>query len=221
MQPSAQRLVAVLAVVVLVLVTVSISHASEDLYSGRAMGASVRGVEATPVNSFVDTGELPAPGGELQVSEAALQVCLFVLRSRNLHSATQSEVQRARSWSSQSDVVVFDALPMKVTASQVVASAIASCEDLTGSSTISDLTFGGQPVEVTGEPNQVVTLPGMATLIINEHVVDERERSITVNALHIMLEAGADVIVSAARAGLACPVAVDAVSWQEVKSLYR
>jgi hypothetical protein len=181
----------------------------------------VRGVEATPVGAFVDTGELPAPGGDLQVAEDALQVCIFVLRARNLRSTAISEFQRARSTSSQTDVVLFDALPMKITASQVVASATASCEDLAGSSTVSGLTFGGQPVEVTGEPNQVVTLPGLATLVINEQIVDERERSITVNALHVMLEAGADIIVSAARAGLACPVAVEAATWQGVKSLYR
>src|SRR5262249_43317539 len=34
------------------------------------------------------------------------------------------------------------------------------------------LTFGGRPVVVTGMPNQVVTIPGVATLILNEVIHD-------------------------------------------------
>lgn len=51
---------------------------------------------------------------------------------------------------------------------------------------------------VTGQPNQTIALPS-GNLILNEQIADET--SITVNALHLVLDDGSDLVVSSARAG--------------------
>lgn len=66
-------------------------------------------------------------------------------------------------------------------------------------SRITGLTFGGVPVTVTGQPNQVLSLPGVATLIVNEvkHEADadcdddDEEH----HALHLVLKNGDEVIL--------------------------
>jgi hypothetical protein len=62
------------------------------------------------------------------------------------------------------------------------------------------LHVAGTPVVVTGEPNQTVALPN-GRLIINEQV--STATSITVNALHLVLDGGVEVFVASARAGYA------------------
>ena len=70
-----------------------------------------------------------------------------------------------------------------------------------GSSEIYGLTFGGVPVVVTGQPNQHVEILGVATLIINEQTATAS--SIVVNALHLILAAGGEVILSSASSAIA------------------
>ena len=69
-----------------------------------------------------------------------------------------------------------------------------------GISQIADLTFGGAAVTVTGQANQTVEIPGVATLVINEQVITSHPRSqtIRVNALHLKLVTGEEVILSSA-----------------------
>ena len=62
---------------------------------------------------------------------------------------------------------------------------------------------------------------GNATIILNEQIVDLRQRSITVNAVDVMLATGTEVILSRARAGVSFIVATEPKLWQDVKSLYR
>ena len=57
------------------------------------------------------------------------------------------------------------------------------------------------PVAVTGQPNQQVEILGVATLIINEQTATAS--SIVVNALHLILAGGGEVILSSASSAIA------------------
>jgi hypothetical protein len=172
------------------------------------------------MNTFVDTGELPLDGGRLQVTATELQVGDYVYVSKDVLSSTRGGDRTASSSSAQFDVTGLTRFPIVLTASEISSRADASCEGVSGSATVRDLTIGGQPVAVTGAPNQKLVI-GNATIILNEQIVDLRQRSITVNAVHVMLGTGAEVVLSSARAGVSCIVATEPKLWEDVKSLYR
>jgi hypothetical protein len=69
-----------------------------------------------------------------------------------------------------------------------------------GDTTIDGLTINGVPVTVTGQPNQLVPILG-GRIVINEQrpLIPS---GMTVNALHVVVDGVADVIVSSATAGL-------------------
>ena len=66
-----------------------------------------------------------------------------------------------------------------------------------GNSTISGLSINGTTIGVTGNPNQTVAIPG-GQLIINEQQVSSS--GITVNALHVIVNGVADVVIASATA---------------------
>jgi hypothetical protein len=70
---------------------------------------------------------------------------------------------------------------------------------VSGSSTITGLSINGVPVGVTGDPNQTISIPG-GQLIINEQQVSPS--GITVNALHVIVNGVADVVIASATAGI-------------------
>jgi hypothetical protein len=77
-----------------------------------------------------------------------------------------------------------------------------------GSSDIAALTVNGQTIEVSGMPNQTVTLPtGLGRVIINEQQPGANPGDITVNALHVIVPGVADVIISSAHADITCQAA--------------
>lgn len=97
------------------------------------------------------------------------------------------------------------------------------------SSVFVGLTFRGLPVTVTGKPNQVLSIPGVATLILNEvkHDLDtdcdddDEEH----HALHLILAGGNEVILGSSKFDsdddccLLTPTSRS--SWGMVKSHYR
>ena len=107
-----------------------------------------------------------------------------------------------------------------LTASVVSSQARADCDGVSGSSTITNLIFAGNSVVVTGAANQTITLAGIATLVINEQIVSAG--SITVNAIHLTLGTGDEVILSSAHADVQCSlVPTRPTSWGHVKQVYR
>ena len=69
-----------------------------------------------------------------------------------------------------------------------------------GSSTISGLSINGVPIGVTGNPNQTVAIPG-GQLIINEQTISSNGATV-VNALHVIVNGVADVLIASATAGI-------------------
>jgi hypothetical protein len=68
-----------------------------------------------------------------------------------------------------------------------------------GSTVIENLSIGGVPISVTGQPNQTVSIPG-GLVVINEQTVSAA--GTTVNALHATVFGVADVVVASATAGI-------------------
>ncbi|MBW3623047.1 MAG: hypothetical protein KY468_06500 [Armatimonadetes bacterium] len=123
-----------------------------------------------------------------------------------LNASTSGASGKADSSASLVDVDVLSGHPAHLTASLVRSQTQATCDGLSGSSEIVNMTFGGQDVVITGEPNQTVTLPGVATLIINEQTQTQKGRygQIRVNALHLIVPGVAEVILSASESDINC-----------------
>jgi len=87
-----------------------------------------------------------------------------------------------------------------ISADFVMARAVAALDGSGGSdSVINNLSIGGLPIEVTGEPNQTVSIPG-GQVVINEQIASPT--GTTVNALHATVPGVADVVIASATAGI-------------------
>ena len=87
-----------------------------------------------------------------------------------------------------------------ISAGVVLARVLAAADaPAAASSTIGDLAINGIPVQVTGDPNQGIAIPG-GQLVINEQIVSLS--GTTVNALHATVFGVADVVVASATAGI-------------------
>jgi hypothetical protein len=68
-----------------------------------------------------------------------------------------------------------------------------------GGSLVENLAVNGAPVSVSGDPNQVVDIPG-GRIVINEQQASAG--GIVVNALHVIVDGVADVVVGSATAAI-------------------
>jgi hypothetical protein len=120
-----------------------------------------------------------------------------------------SSANQAESQSSTGALVLLPNTPNVITAYFAMAQSQASCDGVSGSSDITSLNVAGRTIQVTGQPNQVVNVPGVLTLTINEQIV--KQNSITVNALHLHTVLGTDIIVSSAQSSVSCPTVLGAI----------
>ena len=175
-----------------------VTPAQAQSYSGQAYAAFVN-VGAGPLY-IANTGALPSTGGWLGAEQMGAQVP-NVLSAETLVAATSGALtstsgDQVNSSTSLAGVTVLPGSPAQITASFVRAQADATDSGAAGYSEVDDLVFGGRPVTVTGAPNQTVTIPLIATLVINEQTATAQ--GILVNALHLILASGGEVIVSSA-----------------------
>src|SRR5712691_11288147 len=161
-------------------------------FSGQATGVRATVLGTTTVLS--DTGPLPPSGG---AQEASLLTASAggVLTVEVLHAATVGQGDRTRSEASVANLSL-NAGGNNISAGFLMARAMALCAPMnpvvSGSSEIADLVVNGQPITVTGQPNQVVPLPlGTGEVVINEQTVSPGD--VTVNALHVIVTGIADV----------------------------
>lgn len=185
----------------------SAAAATPTVYSGRGVvvDATVLGIDL----NLGDTGPLPQAGGALEASLLETQLP-NVLEAGVAHATTigQSNYTHSQAAITYADLGVGG---VTLSADLIMASAEVRCAGgkatVTGSSTVVNLVLNGQPIEVTGKPNQTIQLPlGLGQLVINEQTksVNGREGSIVVNALHLTVTGVADVVLSRAEAGIAC-----------------
>ena len=183
---------------------------AQTTFSGRAFAAFVNTPLTGPM--FIsDTGQLSPSGGMredalLDTRDLGLATLNSVLTAEVLAASTSGAGGNADSSASLANVVVLPGNAAQVTASFVRSESHATCSGVSGSSEIADLTFGGTAITVTGQPNQTITLPGGATLIINEQssTSSGTARQIQVNALHLIVPGVAEVILSSAESDINC-----------------
>lgn len=197
-------------VLVLVALIATSPAQAQTTFSGRAFAASV----STPLTGQMvisDTGQLAPSGGArddalLDTRDLGLAPLNGVLIAEVLAASTSGAGGKAESSASLANVVILPGNTAQVTASFVRARTQATCSGVSGSSEIADLTFAGQTITVTGQPNQTLTIPGGATLIINEQTSssDGTYQQIHVNALHLIVPGVAEVIVSSTESDINC-----------------
>jgi len=180
-----------------VLVTAA-SPAMAQTYGGRAFSALVNAPTLGVGPLYLsDTGPLSSSGDWLGAGSLSENVPAIL--SADVMNATTSGLDGgASSIASLADIAVFSGQPAALTASFVSAQSQAGIGGGSATIQVFDLTFGGLPVTVTGLPNQVVSLPGVATLIINEQTISTDGNSAVVNALRLTLATGDQVTLASA-----------------------
>jgi len=177
-------------------------------FSGQATGvrATVLGITAV----LADTGPLPPSGGAREAS--LLDASAGGLSAEVVHASTIGQGDRTRSEASLANVSL--ALEGNtVSATFLAARAIAACTEqgpqISGSSEVADLVVNGQPIVVTGAPNQTIPLL-VGSVIINEQngSTSGTTGEMTVNALHVTLTGIADIVIASAHADIGCAQSV-------------
>jgi hypothetical protein len=153
-----------------------------------------------------DTGPLPSSGGARETS--LLNVSNALLTAEVLHATTIGMGNNSQSEASVANVSLT-AAGHTITADLLMSRAAAVCNSgnasASGSSEILGLSVDGQPITVSGQPNQTISVDG-TTIVINEQ--KSGPGSITVNALHVSSTtvAPVDVVISSAHADISnCP----------------
>jgi len=193
-----------LAVAALQSPAVILANTSPD-FSGQATGLHAT-VLGTPL-TFAGTGPLPSSGGAQQASLLSASVP-GVATAEVLHATTIGQNESSQSEASLASLTVT-AGSNTVAADFLMSRTTATCSSngatTSGNSEIVGLMINGQSVNVSGSPNQTVTLPAKAgEVIINQQTT--APGSITVNALHVIATGVADVVVSSAHADISnCP----------------
>lgn len=169
-----------------------------------------------------DTGQLPPSGGMLEdgisesVNTGLVDLGVSILSS----SVTGSgDLTHASATVVGLELSVMDALTISASVLQANSSTQCQSDGPQGNSHIAQLVINGQDITVSGEPNQTVSIPGVASVIINEQILSGN--TIETNALHVkllsdgepvlgLLDLGldqlvsADVIISHTKAGITC-----------------
>jgi hypothetical protein len=163
-------------------------------------------VTALPVIVVSDTGPLPSSGGALETSLleqnipglGSVEVC---------HAATIGQGDTSYSDASLGKLSLF-AGGNVISADAAFSWALADCCDtvsISGAANVAGLMVNGQAIVVSGQPNQTVALPG-GRIIINEQqtLLTANYGEITVNALHIVVDGIADIVISSSHADVLC-----------------
>jgi hypothetical protein len=184
------------------------SSSQNTSYSGRATVVQATVLGGTPIApiTLVEAGPLPSSGGADEQSLLDANVP-GLLSAEVLHAATSGQGSRSSSEASVAELAVT-AGGNSVSAGFLMSRAEAKCTDGTasasGSSEIARLGINGQTIVVSGAPGQTIILPN-GRVIINEQSTAPGD--ITVNALHIIVDGIADVVVASAHADIGCPTA--------------
>jgi len=195
------------------------SAQSSISFSGRAYGASLHLTTPPSDQVFADTGPLPPEGGMLTAEMASIGTA--ALTASAVACTTSGSGSSASSSAQAASVSAFAGGPAALTATEVRAESHANCAEAPGETIITGLTLAGLEVKVTGQPNQTVVIPGVATLVINEQIRQSGPPNIEVRALRLTLATGEELIVASAHSDVSCATPAQRSTWGEVKSLYR
>src|SRR5437667_9182282 len=121
-----------------------------------------------------------------------------LLSAETLHATAIGLSDRVASQASLGNLVLGIGA-ISIGADAVLAQAEAAAGSATGSSVLGNLTLDGVPVDVSGAPNQTISFLG-GRLVINEQTATAG--GIVVNALHLVVDGVADVVLGSATAAV-------------------
>lgn len=118
--------------------------------------------------------------------------------------------------------LTVQAVTANITVTSIHSDALATCAGVSGNAEVTGLMINGVCGFTTGAANEVVDIPGVGTLVVNEQI-QVGVGELTVNALHLTLLDSTEIVVAGARAQISdCSVVpVAQSSWGAVKALYR
>ena len=161
-----------------------------------------RAVQTTVLGSTTvlsDTGALSGSDDALQASQVTGAVP-SVLTAEALHATTIGGPDQAASEASLAALRLTVA-GYGISAGFVMARAAAILGGgSAGDTAIDGLSINGAPITVTGQPNQVIPLLG-GRVVINEQQ-PMFPSGMAVNALHVVIDGVADVMIASATAGI-------------------
>lgn len=162
----------------------------------KAVQSTVFTLLGASVTALADTGSLDGPTDARQASQSTGSIS-SLFRGETLHATTIGWPDQVASEASVAGIG-FNVAGAIIGADFVMSRARAA-EGLpaSGTSTIEGLSLNGLPIQVTGEPNQTIAIPG-GQLVINEQRISAA--GATVNALHLVVHGFADVVVASATA---------------------
>jgi hypothetical protein len=180
--------------------------ASANSYSAEAAAVhtNVLGVKT----SVSDTGSVGASGGERHSSALTFRLPNLVA-GEVAHATAFAEGNVSASEASMAHLhmtVGGNIVASSFLAAHAHARCTATGVIVSADPNIIGLTVNGQPVQISGKPNQTIPLPN-GRIIINEQAKASTKTSghISVSALHIVIDGIADVALSEANAGISCP----------------
>lgn len=199
-----------MAAVLLLSTAISIAAQSRS-YSGRATGIVVLGPNAATGG---DTGSLPSRGGTITISTPnvvlpGIVTGPIISTTSGAENASQSSTTISNARVSAGGYIIRVATASSN--SQCICCPGSIEGGCTGRSTatgviVTDPSGNDVPITVTGQVNQVVTLPnGAGTITFNEQINGVGE--ITVNAVHINITSGGtntNVIIGSAYSDIVC-----------------
>jgi len=149
------------------------------------------------ITTLASTGTLSGLTDARQASQLMGSVPAL-LSAETLHATAIGLSDRVASQASLGNLILGVGTT-SIGADAVLAQAEAAAGSATGSSVLGNLTLDGVPVDVSGAPNQTISLPG-GRLVINEQTATAG--GIVVNALHLVVDGIADVVLGSATAAL-------------------
>src|SRR6267143_3112418 len=161
------------------------------------MASAVQAYSLGTMTTLASTGTLSGLTDARQASQLAGNVPAL-LSAETLHATAIGLSDRVASQASLGNLVLGIG-STSISADAVLAQAEAAAGSATGSSVLGNLTVDGVPVDVSGAPNQTISILG-GRLVINEQTATAG--GIVVNALHLVVDGVADVVLGSATAAV-------------------
>ena len=160
--------------------------------------ATVLGLLGSTTTELASTGSLTDSTDARQASQTTGGIT-SLLTGETLHATTIGWPDEAASEASVA-ALALNVAGSTIGADYVMGRALATSDaGGSGVSNIDNLSINGIPIDVTGEPNQTISIPG-GEMVINEQLTSAG--GIVVNALHVVVYGVADVVVGSAAAAI-------------------
>jgi hypothetical protein len=186
------------------------AHAGATAYGGRGVSVSAT-LPLLPTINVNDTGPLPSSGGSIKTTLLEVNAANGAIRSEHVSASTSgaNEESYSEAFVSRGSatvgayVITWDAV--SAWAAAICCTHEGGAPEIGGKAQILNLRINGVAVDGNAAPNTTIPLVG-GRIVINEQItyLDATQGRITVNAIHVVLDGVADVVISSASASIVC-----------------